>query len=396
MDDQLLEQLRTALVEAEVDAWLLYDFRDTNPLARSVLQLSNRPAGTRRWFYLVKASGSATRIVHGIETGTLDSLAGRKRVYRSWRELHQILKEELSTISTVAMEYAADGNNPYVSRVDAGTIELIRGFGPEIVSSGDLIQRFDATLSQEQWESHLKATEVTTSSFEMAWKLIGDAVRNHGEIEEQAVCDAIMDYFASENMTTYHPPLVARQPHNRLPHYETGTGAETKIRAGDLIMIDQWCKQNSPRAIYSDLTRMAYVGSSVPATYQLVFQVVIDARDRGIQFVRDRCQAEVPIHGWEVDDVVRQVIRDAGYDEAFLHRTGHSLGQEVHGNGAHLDDFEMREERQLIPGSLFTIEPGIYLDEFGFRSEINVFIDADLEVHVTGGPPQSEIQLIEV
>ncbi|WP_339747547.1 M24 family metallopeptidase [uncultured Rubinisphaera sp.] len=390
----LVAQLQHAITEAGLSGWLFYDFRGTNPLARSVLGLTENHAGSRRWFYFVPANGEPVRIVHGIETEALDSLTGQKKIYRSWRELHDILHHTLSTVPTLAMEYAPDASNPYISRVDAGTIELIRKCGPEVVSSGDLIQHFDACLSESQWQMHLEATEVTTSAFTMASKFIADQIAKSGSISELEVCDQIMSYFADHNMTTYSPPIVARQPNNRFPHYETGAGAATSIKPGDLVMIDMWCKGKQQGAIYSDLTRMFYVGEELPEEYAQAFKIVIKARDVGIELVKERMAAGEPLAGWEVDHAVRKVISEAGQDEYFLHRTGHSLGQEVHSNGAHLDDYEMHEERLLIPGALFTIEPGLYLDNFGLRSEVDVFIDRASNVHVTGGPVQTEIEII--
>ncbi len=392
--DSRVEAWQQAIAEAELGGWLLYDFRGTNPLARSVLDLTEKHPGSRRWFYLIPAEGEPLRIVHGIETDALSTLPGELRIYRSWRELHEILKTALAPIRTVAMEYAPYGNNPYVSRIDGGTLELIRTMGPQIVSSGDLIQRFESQLNAAQWQSHLQATEVTTSAFEMSWKYIAENTANGGRVAELDVRDRILEHFESRDMTTYAPPLVARQPGNRLPHYETGTGDDTEIRQGDLVMIDMWCKSKEPGSIYSDLTRMGYVGAEVPDKYASVFEIVIRARDTGVELVRDRCASGESLAGWEVDAAVREVIASSGYGSYFLHRTGHSLGREVHGNGAHLDDFEMREERLLLPGSLFTIEPGIYMDTFGLRSEINVFIDESRQVHVTGGPVQTAIQTI--
>ena len=382
---------KEAVREAGLDGWLLYDFRGCNPLARSVLELNEQHVGSRRWFYFIPEDGEATKIVHAIEADALDTLPGNKVIYRSWRELHKALAALLANSSKIAMEYSANANNPYVSRVDGGTIELVRSQGVEIVSSGNLVQFFEARLSADQWEMHQQADRVTQDSFEMAWSFIEEQVKERGEVSEQTVCDRITDFFEAQNMMTYSPPIVARAPNNRLPHYETGTGRDTAIRAGDLVMIDQWCKLKVPGAIYSDVTRMAFLGDGIPTEYAKVFAVVTKARNAGIKLVKERFAASSPLYGWEIDRTVRDVIEAAGFGDAFLHRTGHSLGEEVHGNGAHLDDLEMHEDRLILPETLFTIEPGIYLDHFGVRSEVDIFIDSNNEVHVTGGIPQQEI-----
>lgn len=387
----VVERIQEALRTQQIAGWLLYDFRGVNPLARSVLGLGQRPCGSRRWFYFVPASGTPTRLVHAIEAEALDSLPGEKKVYRDWRSLHTLLQETLAGSQTVAMEYSPRANNPYVGRVDAGTVELVRECGVEVISSGDLIQLFEARLTPAQWQQHLAADQVTRSAFDMAWAYIRERVENGGSVLEVDVQQRILKHFADAGMFTYSPPSVARQPHNRLPHYETGSAADTAIRAGDLVLIDLWCKANQPDGIYSDLTRMGYVGKQVPTDYAEVFAVVARARDAGIALVRQRFSEQRELQGWEVDRTVREVIEQAGYGEYFLHRTGHSLGAEVHGNGAHLDDLEMHEERRILPGSLFTIEPGIYLDTFGMRSEVDLFVDDSGTVHVTGGPPQTEI-----
>ncbi len=388
--------MQRAVCDADLDGWLLYDFRGTNPLARSVLELNDLHVGSRRWFYFIPADGEATKIVHAIEADALDSLPGNKVIHRSWRELHEALKSLLADSKMIAMEYSPNANNPYVSRVDGGTIELVRSQGVEIVSSGNLVQFFEARMTDDQWKMHQQADRVTQDSYKMAWAFIEEQVSQQGEVSEQAVCDRITDYFESQNMMTYSPPIVARAPNNRLPHYETGTGEDVSIRAGDLVMIDQWCKLKTPAAIYSDVTRMAFVGDEIPTEYAKVFAVVTQARDAGIKLVKQRFSDSVPLYGWEIDRVVRDVIETAGYGDAFLHRTGHSLGEEVHGNGAHLDDLEMHEDRLILPETLFTIEPGIYLEHFGVRSEVDLFIDSSNKVHVTGGIPQQEILKLSV
>jgi Xaa-Pro aminopeptidase len=374
-----------------LDGWLLYDFRGLNMLARRIVGFPDSVTGSRRWFYWVPAEGDPQKLVHRIEDSVLDQLPGGRTVYLRWQELEAGVARVVKGSGRIAMEYSPRNGNPYVSRVDGGTVELVRSCGVEVVSSGDLVQRFEASWDDEQWAMHMAAERVTDSAFDVAWRTIAEAVRAFGGIEEGAVRDAIMRHFAAHGCTTYHPPIVARTAHSGLPHYETGDGDDTLIREGDFVLVDLWCKEDKPRAVYSDLTRTAFVGRSVPEQYTKVFQIVAAARDAGIRFVKDAFAAGRAIEGWQVDDATRAVIDRAGYGQYFAHRTGHSIGQEVHGNGANLDNLETRDERRIVPRTCFSIEPGIYLPEFGVRSEINVYVAADETVHVTGGALQTEI-----
>jgi len=346
---------------------------------------------SRRYFYFIPAQGTPVRLVHRIETGSLDHLPGEKVIYLRWQELEAALKKIVTGFGKVAMEYAPGGRNPYISRVDAGTIELIRSFGVEVVSSGDLISVFESVLTPEQWQSHLEATAVTTSAYDRAWTFIADQIRKNGAVEEQAVSDEVMKHFAEHDLTTYSPPIVGVDANGGDPHYATGTGKDTVIREGRFVLLDLWAKKKTPGAIYSDLTRTGFVGTSVPEKYVKVFNVVAAARDAGIECVRLAFAAGRPVTGGQVDDAVRNVIEKAGYGEYFCHRTGHNLAQEVHGNGTHMDNLETCDQRRILPGTLFTIEPGIYLPEFGVRSEIDVYVHPDGRVEVTGGPVQTEI-----
>lgn len=386
-----LAAVQSALQSLRVAGWLLYDFRGSNPLARRIVGFPEELTASRRWFYWVPAAGQPRKLVHRIEDGVLDHLPGERTIYLRWQELEAGVQSMVAGAASVAMEYSPRNGNPYVARVDAGTIELVRSCGPEVVSSGDLVQIFEAAWDEVQWELHRQAEQVTTSAFHVAWKLIAEVVRSEGGIEETTVQDAIMRHFDAHQCLTYHPPIVARAEHSGLPHYETGHGSDCRIREGDLVLIDQWCKLDRPRAVYSDLTRMGFVGERVPEPYAGVFAIVARARDAAIAFIGGELAAGRDVRGWQVDDAARHVIEQAGYGPQFVHRTGHSIGAEVHGNGANMDNLETRDERRLVPRTCFSIEPGIYLPEFGIRSEINVFLDAALHPHVTGGPPQTAI-----
>ena len=386
-----LARIQEALQELDVDGWLLYDFRGSNILARRVLQLPDDQMGSRRFFYGIPRTGEPVKLVHRIESGALDHLPGSKTVYLKWQELEAGIQSIVEGRSRIAMEYSARNANPYISRVDAGTVELVRSFGVDIIPSGDLIQSFEATWDEEQWSMHLEAATHTNQAFQVAWKFIADGIREHGQVEETAVRDQIMDHFAANGMTTYHPPIVGVGPHSGDCHYETGSGDHTTIHEGDFVLIDLWAKMDRPRAVYSDLTRTGFVGTEVPQKYTEIFLIVAAARDAAIACVESACEAGRPLQGWEVDDACRKVIEDAGYGEFYVHRTGHSIGQEVHGNGANLDNLETREERLIMKNTCFSVEPGIYQAEFGVRSEVDVFVDGDGKVHVTGGELQTAI-----
>ncbi len=272
-----LDDIQSALREFRIDGWLLYDFRGSNVLARRMLQFPDDAIGSRRWFYCIPAQGLPHKLVHRIEAGALDHLPGEKTIYLRWQELEAGVAELVQGLKSVAMEYSPRGGNPYVSKVDAGTLELVREQGVSVVSSGDLVQLFEATWDDEQWQMHQEASIHTNAAFDLAWGLIARSVREGDGIEEAAVSAAIMEHFAACGMTTYHPPIVGRGPHSGLPHYETGTGDDTLIRRDDFVLIDLWAKLDRPRGVYSDLTRTGYVGTEVPEKYTAIFNIVAAA-----------------------------------------------------------------------------------------------------------------------
>ena len=386
--------IQAALTEFGFDGWLLYDFRGSNVLAQRVLQMPAGFHGSRRYFYFIPAKGTPAKLVHRIETGVLDHLPGDKVIYLRWQELEAAVQNLVAGHKVIAMEYSPRNGNPYISRVDAGTVELVRSFGCDVASSGDLISLFESVMTEAQLQSHLAASEVTNAAYGRAWKFIADQVRSVGHVEENAVSDEIMRHFAEHGLTTYSPPIVGVDANGGNPHYGTGTGAQTKIQEGSFVLIDLWARLNKPETIYSDLTRTGFVGTTVPEKYTKVFNIVAAARDAGIECVKSAFAAGRPLTGGEVDDAVRDVIESAGYGQFFCHRTGHSLAQEVHGNGTHIDNLETHETRRILPRTLFTIEPGIYLPDFGVRSEVDVYIHGDGRVEVTGGPIQRAVVAI--
>ena len=389
-----LSAVQSALQEEKADGWLLYDFRGLNMLARRIVQLPESQMLSRRWFYFIPARGEPRKLCHKIEPHALDHLPGACQTYLRWQELEAGVADLLRGAKNVAMEYMPRNANPYISRVDAGTIELVRAEGVTPIPSGDLIQRFEACWDDEQWAMHLEAAKHTRAAFDAAFGFIATKVRSRGSVRETEVQQCIMDYFKAHDLVTDHPPIVGVGPHSGDPHYSPEPKTDTAIKAGDFVLVDLWAKLNRPRSVISDLTRVGFVGTEVPEKYEKIFQIVMRARDAAIACVRDAFASGKPLLGWQVDRACRDVIDKAGYGAEFCHRTGHSIGQETHGNGANMDDLETHELRRVLPRTCFSVEPGIYLPEFGVRSEVDVFVDAAGKVHVTGGEPQTSVLAI--
>jgi len=377
--------IQKALAEQQLDGWLLYDFRGTNPIARSVIGFDEKQIGTRRWFYLIPRSGEPVAILHVIEPNALKGAPGRQVLYRSWRELEALLAEHLKGLGKVAMEYSPGAAIPYVGRVDAGTVEMVRAAGPEVVSSADLVGTFEARWTTEQKALHDKAARDTLLAKDEAFALIRERLAANMPIKESEVQDFIQARFENRGLMTHHPCIVAVNEHASDPHFETAAGANDRVvTKGDLVLIDLWAKvANDPRAVYYDATWMGYCGSDVPQRIREVWETVKGARDAAIAFVKESVAAGRIIHGFEVDDVSRGFIEERGYGNYFLHRTGHSIGYEVHGNGVNIDNLETRDQRRIVPGVCFSIEPGVYLPEFGVRSEIDMYV-GETHAEVTG------------
>lgn len=389
-----LEEIQHAIAEFGFDGWLLYDFRGLNVLALRVLGIDENEAKSRRFFYYIPAAGTPQKLVHRIETDSLDHLPGQKHVYLTWQQLHGHLATMLSNQNVVAMEYSPHNANPYVSRVDAGTAELVQSMGPQLASSGNLIQYFESRWTDQQWELHQQADRLNRAAFEMAWAMVARHVGNGKTIREMDVQNAVMQYYHDHGMTTYHAPIVAVGSNSGNPHYEPLPQRDAEICEGDFLLLDMWAKMDVPHGVYSDLTKVGFVGKAVPSEIATVFDVVAAGRDAGIALVKDAFANRRPLQGWEVDQATRDVIDNAGMGEFFIHRTGHNIGQETHGNGAHMDNLETKEERLVMPRTCFSIEPGVYQEAFGIRSEINVFIDGDSQVHVTGGVQQAVLPIL--
>ncbi len=390
-----LKAIQEALTDKGVDGWLFYDFHNRDHLAYRILGLDFEKMTSRRWFYYIPASGEPVRLVHRVEMSKLDSLPGQKVYYHPWVELHQKLKEMLGDQKTIAMQYSPLNNIPYTSIVDGGTIELIRSFGHEVVSSSDLVQLFEAIIDEKGYQSHLKACDIIQGIKNEAFEAIGKAIREGSEVTEHDIAQLILRRFEEEGIDPGHDtPIVGANDHPANPHFEPQEEGTYTFKNGDTVLIDLWGKLKDPGSIYYDITWCGYIGDEPPAKYVEIFKTVRDARKAAVDFVR-KCFADGRVcYGWEVDDACRNVVKEAGYADYFIHRTGHSIGEEVHGNGVHIDNLETKDERQLVPGICFSIEPGIYLDgEMAVRSEIDLFITLDGEV-VVAGDEQEELILI--
>jgi Xaa-Pro dipeptidase len=388
-----IRAIQAELKAAKLDGWLFYDHHHRDPIASRVLGLGEDGMATRRWFYYIPARGEPRKLVHRIEQGMLDSLGGRKYVYSGWEELHKTLPKLLSGGKRIAMQYSPENNIPYIGLVDAGTVELIRKLKKTVVSSADLVQKFEASWSREQLESHLEAGRIVDRVRQGAFEQAAASVSDGKPLTEFELQQWMLDRFRSNGLVTAEPPIAAVQPNNGNPHYEQKQGESRLIRAGDLLLLDIWAKSNRPGSVYYDITWVGYLGERVPDSYAKIFRIVRQARDRAIDFVKESVAKSKSIHGWEVDRVARETIRKAGYGKYFVHRTGHSIGQDVHGNGANMDSLETKDDRKIVPRTCFSIEPGIYLPEFGIRSEVNVYVD-EHEARVTGAIQEEILPLL--
>lgn len=386
-----LANIQQSLSAANLDGWLFYDFRKSNPIAYNVLSLPKNEPYSRRWFYFVPAHGTPTALVSAVESHVLRPLPGTKRVFRTWQETRAYLKELLRPGMRVAMEYSPLNAIPYMSRVDAGTLDLIRSYGVEVVSSANIAQRFEAQLTGEQLDSHREAGRRIIAVKDALFKELGEKLRAGHPLDEYSVQQRFLSLLQQAG-TVPDLPHVAVNANASNPHYESTASNHSPIQRGDLILFDFWAHLPIPNAVYADYTWMAFAGTleEIPLHQREVFEIVKRARDAAIAFVRQRLAENQPVEGRQVDDITRAVIAEAGYADYFIHRTGHSIGTSIHANGANLDNYETQDDRVLIPHTCCSVEPGIYLPEFGIRSEVNLLI-LEHTAEITGIPPQQEI-----
>jgi Xaa-Pro dipeptidase len=388
-----IHAIQTGLKANKIDGWLFYDHHRRDPIAAHILGLAGDGLSTRRWFYFIPRKGEPRKLVHRIEQNALDALPGKKSVYAGWEELRKLLGKLLSGNKKIAMQYSPENNIPYIGLVDAGTIELIRKLGKKVVSSADLVQTFEASWTPEQVQSHLSTGTIIDRITREAFERAAQFVREGKPLSEYELQQWMVEQFRANDLTSDDPPAVAVQPNNGNPHYAPTARESRPIREGDLLLLDVWAKSTHPNSVYYDITWMGYLGKEVPKSYAKIFRILRDARDSAIDFVKEAVREGNEIHGWEVDRLVRERIRKAGYGKYFVHRTGHSIGQEVHGNGANMDGYETRDDRKIVPHTCFSIEPGIYLPEYGARTEVNVYI-GDKEARITGAIQNEILSLL--
>jgi Xaa-Pro aminopeptidase len=378
-----LARLQQELREQRLDGWLFFDHHFRDPLAYRVLHLTVPRTPTRRWYYLVPAEGEPRGLVHRIEANMLDPLPGDKNLYSSWEEQVAGLTKITAGLKRVAMQYSPKCAIPYVAMVDAGTVELVRSVGLEVTTSAELVQAFEARWTAAQLESHLEAGRRVDRVRAAAFDMVRERTANGAPIQEVEVKQFIRGGFEAAGLETDHGPIVGVNANASNPHYEPTEELSQPIHAGDLLLIDMWAKLGQADAVYYDITWTHFLGENPPEEIRNVFDAVTGARDAAIELVKSAVIARRPLQGYQVDDAARDVIRQAGFGEYFTHRTGHSIGTEVHGNGANMDNLENHDDRRVIPWTCFSIEPGVYLPKFGIRSEVNMFV-GESEARVTG------------
>jgi len=383
--------VQQALKAEGLDGWLLYDFHGSNPIAARLAGTTDGvKMTTRRWFYLVPATGDPKGLVHAIERRTLDALPGQKTAYAGRQQLDAELTRLLTGMKRIAMEYSRECAIPYISRIDAGTMELVRSRGIQVESSGDLVQRFEAVWDEHALATHREASEALYRVKDRAFETIAKRLRTGEATTEFAVQQQMAAWFEEEGMMSDSNPVVAAQENAGDPHYLPSARRTRQIQPNELVLLDLWAKKkDDPRAVYADITWVGFTGEAVPDEMAQAFDAIRAARDAAAALVQQSAREQSDLRGWQVDRAARDVLGQTGFGERILHRTGHNLGRDVHGNGVHMDDYESHDDRRLLPGTGFTIEPGLYFDSFGVRTEINMFY-GQREALITG-PSQTEI-----
>jgi Xaa-Pro aminopeptidase len=387
-----LAPLQEALRSAGIDAWALYDFRGTNDLAWSMLDVPSDAHCTRRWMVVIPANGVPVKIVHRMERAPLSHLAIDEITYDTRASWHDALAKALGSRKTVAMEYSPMNEIPVASKVDAGTVECVRSFGVDVVSSADIAQHFTAVLSEQQLAGAAVSGGQLRDIIMDAFRRIRTALISGARITEYDVQQSILDDMKRRGLVTDSPPIVAIGPNASSPHYAPSYVHHAEIGPEMVVLIDAWCKSDAPGAVYADLTWVGYTGVAIPSDVARSFDMIVNGRNAALALVAERFRAGAPVYGYEVDDACRSVIAAAGMGSAFIHRTGHNIASEVHGPGANMDNYETHDTRRLLPGTMFSIEPGVYIaDVLGLRTEIDVVITRDGSVTVPSSPMQTSI-----
>lgn len=388
-----IERIQQSLRRDGIDGWLFFDHHRRDPLAYRALRFEPRQSVTRRWYYLVPAQGEPRGLVHRIEPQVLDALPGGRMLYAGWMEQREALAGLVAGCSKVAMQYSPDCAIPYVANVDAGTVELIRSLGVEVASSAALVQEFEACWTPEQYESHKQAGLLVDEIRRAAFEKAAAALRAGAPVTEWDLHEFILERFRARGLSTDHGPIVAVNGNASNPHYEPGADHNSAIRPGDLLLIDLWAKLDRPGAVYYDITWTGYCGAAPPEAMLKLFAAVSGARDAAVSLVQERAAGDLPLAGFEVDDAARGHLAALGLAQHFFHRTGHSIGEQVHGNGANMDNYETHDTRPVTPGLCFSVEPGVYLPEFGIRSEVNVYRH-ERSAEVTGEVQRELLRLL--
>lgn len=390
-----VQLIQEALREQNIDGWLFYDFWKRNEYAQRILEYPKHILNTRRFFYLVPAHGEPRKLVHSIERWNIDHLPGEKTIFLSWQSLEEGLKTTVAGMKTIAMEYSPFNAIPYISKVDAGTIEMVKRTGVEVVSSMNLAQWFEARWSEEAYRDNLETARIMRGVVDKAFGFMKERITSKTRITEYDVQQFMLKQFHDNGLYTTEDPNCSVNANSGNPHYEPTKDVHSELHEGDFVLIDLWSKKNKPGATYNDITWVGYLGTSVPEKYTKIFNIVRDARDAGVNIIKKAFAEGKAIRGCDVDDAARKVIVDAGYGEFFIHRTGHSITEDLHGSGANMDNLETKDERTIIRQTSFSIEPGIYfIGDFGIRSELNVYITKEGEVIVPGEPRQQEVVAI--
>lgn len=398
MKTEKLERIQTELQNQNIDGWLFYDFHGRDNIGMRVLELSSKHLASRRWLYWIPAKGEPIKLVHKIEPRQLDSLPGNKKIqYLHWKELRESIGELVKGSKKVAMQYSPMNNIPYVSIVDHGTVELVQSFGPKVVTSADLVSKFESYITPEEKKTHIVAAEKMHKVLDETYELIKERVRSGNNPNELEMQQFMHKRWKEEGLFWDHGPIVGVNENAADPHYEPGAREPKIIQKGDLLLIDMFARLDQEGSIWYDVTWMAYLGKEVPQEVQKYWEICRDARDAGYNLVKERFAAEQDIEGWEVDEATRAVIEKEGLGEYFVHRTGHNISTELHGNGTHMDNLETKDTRKIIKGSCFSIEPGIYMPDkkLGYRTEIDPFVNDDGTVECCG-PIQHDLVILDV
>jgi Xaa-Pro aminopeptidase len=389
-----IAEIQAALREQGLDGWLFFDHHRRDPIAYRVLRFEPAQSVTRRWYYLIPAEGDPVGLAHRIEPDVLSALPGEIIHYAGWKEQTAALARVLDGRGRIAMQYSPNCAVPYVSNIDAGTVEMIRSLGVEVVTSADLVQLFEARWSEDAYRSHKDAGVLVDAIRRSAFDKVSAALGSGVSVTEIEIHDFILDSFRAAGLCTDHGPIVAVNANASNPHYEPTVDRHSEIRRGDLILIDLWAKFDRPGAVYYDITWTGFCGPTPPDAMLNVFNVVSGGRDAAVSLVKAAAAEGRELAGYQVDDAARGFIAAAGFGEYFFHRTGHSIGEEVHGNGANMDNYETHDERRVLPRTCFSVEPGVYLPEFGIRAEVNVY-RGENSAEVTGEIQTALLRLLE-